>query len=106
MSDAELTAPVSDTAETDYQSMPPLEIPERDDGPPVALADFAVTLRPPLIRDGRGRVVGVGGPGHPDEIWLKHLSRMHGRERHTMAGWAAIIDRYRHEPAHPMGMVS
>ena len=40
-------------------------------------------------------------PGHPDEIWLKLLKLRHGTEKHDSAGWFALIDNYRGEPAHP-----
>ncbi len=70
--------------------------------PPVPFQAFAATLRPPLRRDpASGQVLGVAGPGHADEIWLRWIGRMHGRERHTLAEWSALIDGYRDEPAHP-----
>jgi len=68
---------------------------------PVAFAVFAASLRPPLKRDDKGKVVGIEGPGHADEIWLKFIKRQHGMERHSLAGWMALIDRYRDQPAHP-----
>jgi len=76
---------------------------------PVPLTVYAAALRPrrvPLLRNGqqvafKGRVVMTATPGHPDEIWLKLLKIRHGRERHTPAEWAKLIDKYREDPAHP-----
>lgn len=68
--------------------------------PPVAFSAFAATLRPQPVRDAAGRAVGLT-PGHSNEIWLKLLSRLHVAEKHTLADWNALIDRYRNEPAHP-----
>lgn len=39
--------------------------------------------------------------GTPDEVWTTHLKRKHGRENHLVGEWRALIDKYRHEPAHP-----
>ena len=70
----------------------------------MSLSAFAVTLRPVIRRDARGRPAGVASAGHPDEIWLKYLSRRHGAEKHTSAEWSALIDSHRDEPAHPAGI--
>ncbi len=82
------------------------------DEPQVAFAAFAQTLRPRRITvppargaTGRAAVPQVRiEPGHPDEIWLKLLGMRHGREKHTPAGWRALIDGYRGQPAHPSVM--
>jgi hypothetical protein len=66
---------------------------------PVSFQQFAATLRPQPIRDPQGRMVGLSAGGR-DEIWLKHLGRLHGHEKHTFAEWQALIEQYGKEPAH------
>lgn len=38
--------------------------------------------------------------GTSDEIWLGVLKAFHSTEKHTKSGWKAVIDSYRHKPAH------
>jgi len=75
--------------------------PEAEQEFPVAFQTFAATLRPQYVRNAAGRVIGLAGPGAPDEIWLKHIKKLHGNEKHTPSGWKAVIDSYRDKPAHP-----
>lgn len=49
---------------------------------PVAFEDFAKSLA-----------------GTDDEVWTLHLRREHGREKHTMTKWRAVLDGYRNRPA-------
>jgi hypothetical protein len=66
---------------------------------PVSFQQFAATLRPQPIRDRQtGKQIGLTA-GQPDEIWLKHLGRLHGREKHTFAEWQALIEQYGKGPA-------
>ena len=89
---------------------PPAAVPsEFAFGPPVPYAVFAAGLKPrrvPLVRQGKpvvqnGRTLMTATPGHVDEVWLKLLKIRHGGEKHTIQGWAALIDIMRNEPAHP-----
>lgn len=66
---------------------------------PISFQAFAATLRPQPIRDQQGRQVGLTA-GQPDEIWLKHVGRLHGREKHTMAEWNTLIRRYASQEAY------
>ena len=36
-----------------------------------------------------------------DEVWTHLLRTRHGRENRTVEEWFALIEKYRHEPAHP-----
>jgi hypothetical protein len=67
-------------------------------GVPVPLREFAVELGPKVIaqRGARPRRQAA----HADQVYLKLLKTRHGRERHSIAGWRALIDTYRHQPAH------
>lgn len=73
----------------------------------VPLAAFARAIGPHLettMVSRGGRTVPqtrVIRPGSDDEIWLKLLRMRHPNERHSIAGWHKLIDRYRNEPAHP-----
>ena len=72
----------------------------------VAFPAFAATLRPRVVQERAVRglatvLVNRTEPGAPDEVWLKLLKIKHGTERHTLAGWQALIDHYRTQPAHP-----
>ena len=75
-------------------------------GPPIPYAAFARGLGPrttvvaPPARPGQAPRVQVD-PGHPDEVYLRLLRINHGRENHTEAEWAALIEGYRNAPAHP-----
>ena len=76
---------------------------------PVPLAVYARSVRPKTVtmtRNGqtvmlKGRPVMSVTPGEPEEIFLKLLKIRHGREKHTPAGWKALIEKYANEPAHP-----
>jgi len=70
-----------------------------DPGPMMAFQAFAATLRPQPVRDRQGRQIGVTA-GSPDEIWLKHIGRMHGREKRTLVQWKGLIGHYRNQPAY------
>lgn len=71
-----------------------------DPGPRMSFRAFAATLRPQPIRNRRtGAVVGISA-GAPDEIWLKHLGRLHGSEKHSEQEWQALIAGYAKEPAY------
>lgn len=39
--------------------------------------------------------------GTSDEIWTGILRMNHGFENHKPSEWHAMIDNYRHQPAHP-----
>jgi hypothetical protein len=84
----------------------PQPVTSEDTGLPVPLAVFArevgpsVSYRQVRVR-GRTAMLPVVVPGTPDEIWLKMLAVRHPNERHTLAGWRALIEKYRDEPAHP-----
>jgi hypothetical protein len=69
----------------------------------VPLSAFAKTLRPRVVKVPSTAVPGATRdalmPGSPDEIWLKWLLRVHGREKHTPDEWQALIDKYRDMPA-------
>lgn len=74
---------------------------------PVPLAAFARIVGPHveplrLIRQG-GRLVAMqqATPGTDEEVWLKLLAIRHPNERHTPAGWRALIAKYGTEQAHP-----
>lgn len=85
---------------SDSESMPEAEAETASVPVPMSFQAFAATLRPQPIRDRRtGRQVGLTA-GHPDEIWLKLLARLHGREKHTAGEWQALIKRHAAEPAY------
>ena len=95
-------------SEEQEAAMPTPEVvavpPAADEGPVLSFSAFAATLRPAIRRDAKGHPIGIASAGHPDEIWLKHLRKVHGVEKHTSAGWFTVIDGHRGEPAHPAGM--
>jgi hypothetical protein len=67
---------------------------------PIAFKAFAAVLGPQVTkRDKNGRAVEIA-PGGSDEVWLKHIKIKHGKERHTLTGWRALIDQYRNQPAY------
>jgi hypothetical protein len=68
---------------------------------PMSFQAFAATLRPQPIRNTQtGRVIGITA-GQPNEIWLKHLGRLHKQEKHTAEQWTALIEQYGKESAYP-----
>lgn len=72
---------------------------------PVSLEVFAQTLKPKSVRvpnpSRPGQFKDRMIPGQPDEIYIKLLRRVHGREKKTIPGWEAAIDALRNQPAHP-----
>lgn len=66
---------------------------------PISFQAFAATLRPQPIRNLQGRQVGLTA-GQPDEIWLKHVGRLHSREKHPVEEWNALIGRYASQGAY------
>jgi hypothetical protein len=71
-----------------------------DPGPRMSFRAFAATLRPQPVRDRRtGAIVGISA-GQPNEIWLKHLGRLHGSEKHMAQEWQALIGEYAGQAAY------
>lgn len=67
---------------------------------PIAFKAFAATLGPQVTkRDKEGRPAAIA-PGTADEIWLKWIKINHGKERHTVSQWRALINNYRDQPAY------
>lgn len=48
---------------------------------PVAFGDFAKLLE-----------------GTDDEVWTLWLKQQHGREKHTVTQWRAVLDQHRNQP--------
>ncbi len=75
--------------------------------PAVPLSEFARQVGPHLETTQvarNGRVVPqtrVIRPGTDEEVWLRLLRIRHPNERHSIAGWRALIAKYATEPAHP-----
>lgn len=67
---------------------------------PIAFKAFAATLGPQVTkRDKNGRPVSIA-PGSTDEVWVKLIGINHGKERHTLSQWRALIEQYRDQPAY------
>jgi hypothetical protein len=67
---------------------------------PIAFRAFAAVLGPQVTkRDKHGHAAEIA-PGSADEVWLKHIKIQHGKERHTLTEWRALIDKYRNQPAY------
>lgn len=91
---------------SDTEHAPDVEHTPEDAGDkewPVTLAAFAKTLQPKMVQvpstSKPGTMTQKMVPGEPDEIWVKWLNIAHGRERHTIAGWKALIETYKTHPA-------
>lgn len=85
------------------QVEPQVQAQQADEGPTMPLDGFAKTLRLRAVRVPNTAKPGAMRtrllPGEPDEIWLKLLKTLHGKEKRTVAGWRAAIDALRAQPA-------